>query len=95
MLPAVVPYTTPVLDIVATVLLLLLQVPPGVASLNAIVPPGHTVLGPMIADAEKQIVTEPSPVFDPFEYVADPTNPVADAKLEPPPPPPLYAAPPP
>jgi hypothetical protein len=41
--------TTPVLDTVANDGLLLLQVPPAVASLNAAVNPTHTLDGPVIA----------------------------------------------
>jgi hypothetical protein len=55
--PPVAPYTTPVVVIVAILVLLLLHVPPGVGSLNEIFPPGHTVDGPVIAAVGKQIVT--------------------------------------
>jgi hypothetical protein len=47
--PALTPDTTPVEDpIVATDVLLLVQVPPPVALLNAVVPPTHTVVVPVI-----------------------------------------------
>ena len=46
--PAVSPFTIPVLPIVATNVLLLLQVPPGVTSVSGIVEPTQTVVGPLM-----------------------------------------------
>jgi hypothetical protein len=63
-------------DTVATPVLSLLHVPPGVASLNEIFPPGHTVVGPVTADVAKHIVTYPSPVLE--ANVGEPMRPVEE-----------------
>ena len=46
--PTVSPITTPVLPMVATAVLLLLQMPPVVASVKFVVDPAHTVVLPEI-----------------------------------------------
>lgn len=46
--PALIPVTTPVADIVATAGLLLLQVTPGVVVLRTVVPPAHKFMVPVI-----------------------------------------------
>jgi hypothetical protein len=56
--PAVKPATTPSLEpIVATAVLLLLQVPPVVAELNAFVAPVHDSREPLITDGRPFTVT--------------------------------------
>lgn len=55
-MPVDTPLTTPVVGFtVAIDVFVLLQVPPAVASLSAIVPPGHTVVGPVIAGSEPTV----------------------------------------
>ena len=54
--PPATPVTTPELVTVAIVALLLLHVPPVVASLNAVVEPGHTVGVPVMAAGGAAIV---------------------------------------
>ena len=46
--PALTPVTIPVLAMVATAVLVLLHVPPAVASLNEVVEPLHTIKAPLI-----------------------------------------------
>ncbi len=48
LVPALTPETTPVLLIVATAVLLLLHVPPTMASISVVVAPVHTVVTPKI-----------------------------------------------
>ena len=56
--PALMPVTTPVAGLTeATALLLLLQLPPAVASLNVVVAPLHTVVVPVIAATAVPVVT--------------------------------------
>ena len=50
--PADTPFTIPVVPIVATAVLLLLQVPPAVASVKGMVWPWHTPVGPAIATGD-------------------------------------------
>ena len=47
--PVATPVTTPLLFTVAALVLLLLQVPPPVASVSVVVLPAHTVADPLIA----------------------------------------------
>ena len=49
-MPAETPVTTPVELTVESDVLLLIQVPPGAASVNDIVDPAHTVDGPVIVE---------------------------------------------
>jgi hypothetical protein len=56
-LPEETPVTTPPDDTVATPVLLLLHVPPVVASLNVVVEPIHSVAVPVIADTGAVILT--------------------------------------
>jgi hypothetical protein len=52
------PVTIPVGDIPATVVAgKMLQVPPAVASVSAIVKPSHTVDGPLMAEGSESTVT--------------------------------------
>lgn len=65
-LPRAIPVTTPELLIVATEGLLLLQVPPDVASASVMVLPIHTLPGPVIAATaftETALVTKQLPVI--------------------------------
>jgi hypothetical protein len=58
--PDATPYTIPVPDpTVATLALLLLQVPPDVALLNVVVDPAQTFMVPVIAGSEHAAVTDP------------------------------------
>jgi len=62
--PDVTPVTTPVLEpIVATVLVVLLHVPPLVASDNVVVVPGHRNIVPVIAAGSGLITTVALPVI--------------------------------
>lgn len=56
-MPVAIPVTIPKPETVATAVLLLLHIPPAVASLRAIVAPAHTVVGPVIADGKGFTVT--------------------------------------
>lgn len=66
--PFVLPYTRPVEDTVATDVVLLLQVPPGTASLSCVVEPGHTVVVPKIAGrvptVTVAVAVQPPDVYD-------------------------------
>ena len=55
--PAVKPLTTPENDMLATLVLLLLQVPPGVALLNAEVVPAHNPVAPVMTDGTGYTIT--------------------------------------
>ena len=55
--PAVLPVTIPEDEPIAALALLLLQVPPGVASLSKVVSRGHTVPVPVIASGNGLMVT--------------------------------------
>ena len=73
--PAVTPVTIPPGVTVASKILLLLQVPPGVASVSAIVNPTHTVDGPMMAEGSESTVTtavEAQPDGQLYDIVAVP-----------------------
>ena len=50
-MPLAIPVTTPLISIVATAVLELLQVPPGVASFNAVVKPWQTVVVPVTGES--------------------------------------------
>jgi hypothetical protein len=78
--PLFTPLTTPVAPILATNGLLLLQIPPGVTSLNVIKEPVQIVVGPVIAATVGTTVTVtgnvadalPQPVVAVYETVAEP-----------------------
>ena len=55
--PAATPVTTPVVDPIFTLALLLLHVPPMLPSVSVIVKPTHTVDGPSIVDGYGLTVT--------------------------------------
>jgi hypothetical protein len=57
LVPAATPVTTPEVPTVATAVLLLLHVPPGVASVNEVVEPAQTDVVPVIAPTEPPTVT--------------------------------------
>ena len=65
--PIATPVTTPVLLTVAIAVLLLLQVPPVVASLKALVPPTVVVGVPVIAAGAGLTVTECDALHPPAE----------------------------
>ena len=48
--PAAIPFTTPLASTVAIAVLLLTQVPPGVALLSTVIAPSHTFIRPVIGD---------------------------------------------
>jgi hypothetical protein len=48
--PADIPFTTPLASTVAMAVLLLTQVPPGVALLSTVIAPSHTFIRPVISD---------------------------------------------
>src|ERR1019366_9069008 len=70
--PGAMPETTPVLPTVATAVLLLLHVPPGVASVSVVVLPAQTVAVPVTDDGNAFTVTVAEAVQPPdVVYVID------------------------
>ena len=65
-MPAPAPVTTPVADTVAIVGVLLLHVPPAVASLNPPVDPTHTAVAPVMAG-----IAAPTVTASPTEHAPD------------------------
>ena len=57
-MPEAIPVTSPELPIVATVVVALLQVPPGVVSIRIAVPPAQIVVGPDTGDTAGSTVTD-------------------------------------
>ena len=61
-LPALIPRTIPVVLTLATAALLLLHVPPLVASANEVVAPVHTLVVPVMVPTEVPVVTDTASV---------------------------------